>query len=161
MICDVCGRQRSGVPLANQSFRDAVFSKGFDPFSLGLVSPQTQSQWSDSTRWGSPDPFANWKKNLVAINEADWFICSKCRKRLLPYFERTARSTSTQSVLEEDWHGEQSAIILGIFLCFPLGLYFLWRTRTFSRRAKIIILAVYASIMAIAGYLQYALRDIK
>ena len=84
MQCDVCSSPGTGTRIGPQDMRKAV-SSGFDPFSRGIVSQQTKSQWSNANLYGSSDPLKNWRENLVAIDQSDWNLCSNCMSAVRQY----------------------------------------------------------------------------
>lgn len=84
MNCDLCGQSGSGTRIGPHDMRQAV-SRGFDPFSTGIVSSAVRSQWDNSRVYGSRDPLTNWKRNLVDVDQSDWNLCSRCLAAVQPY----------------------------------------------------------------------------
>jgi hypothetical protein len=79
MVCDICNSLGMGTIISTNQMREAVFSRGFNPFKMGLV--------------GNPAPnivgtvilYLHWKYMIVAKSTSDWNICAKCIAQLKPH----------------------------------------------------------------------------
>lgn len=151
MHCDICGEERHGTTVSNQEFKTAVFSKGFNPFSLGLVSSGTRSQWSASTEWGSSNAYENWL-NFVRSNQSNWYICSDCARYLFRHLDRKFQPGFTGYALGE--YAKKAGVIVALLLCPIVGLIPLWATDFFSKKTRVILTVMHLLIHSIYFYVR-------
>lgn len=83
-VCDICGAPGMGRVISSENVRQAVFGKGFNPFSLGIAPNLTGAS--------SALVFAEWKRTIVAQDTSDWNICVRCMAHLERYLVGKAQA---------------------------------------------------------------------
>ena len=85
MICDICSSPGTGTIISANQMRKAVFSRGFNPFKMGLVNnPAIMMVGEQAT-------YQHWKDMIVAQSASDWNICPKCMAKLKPYLSEQSK----------------------------------------------------------------------
>ena len=95
-VCDICSTPGFGTVISAEDMRQAVFKKGFNPASLGLVRDpialMNQSEW-----------YNGWKNTIVAQDTSDWNICPNCMSKLKSYLKGTPKPTGvTKATVSAD-----------------------------------------------------------
>ena len=91
-VCDICNAPGTGTLVSSEQMRVAVFTNGFDPFSMGLVGGGMHAILGISTS----DAYQNWKNTVVAQDSSDWNVCSSCLSKLRPYLGSAPESTGVK-----------------------------------------------------------------
>jgi hypothetical protein len=87
-VCDICSTPGTGTIISAEDMKRAVFKKGFNPLSAGLVrDPMAQM---DKTGW-----YAGWK-SIVQQDTSDWNICPNCMGKLKPFLGGTPKPTGVK-----------------------------------------------------------------
>jgi hypothetical protein len=89
-VCDVCSAPGKGTIISSEQMREAVFSKGFNPFKLGLAQNPMVAMV------GAQAMYQNWKTTIVAQDTSDWNICPRCMKALKPYLRGAPKGTGVK-----------------------------------------------------------------
>jgi len=88
-VCDICNTPGMGTVISAEDMKRAVFKKGFNPLSLGLVrDPMAQMHKNE---W-----YQGWKNTIVAQDTSDWNICPNCMVKLKPYLGGTPKPTGVK-----------------------------------------------------------------
>ncbi len=82
MVCDICNAEGTGTLVGAPQLRDAVFKRGFNPFTLGLIPEAVRRRFpgGDESR-----AYSYWKEHVVAPDTSDWNLCDRCSAAFLPY----------------------------------------------------------------------------
>ncbi|MDD9303866.1 MAG: hypothetical protein HUK40_16590 [Desulfobacter sp.] len=78
MICDICSRPGQFKEVTSNEVKLSV-SKGFNPYTLGLISVDPAYEMLGWTRGKS---FEHWKHNIVAPDTTNWNICPSCYSQI-------------------------------------------------------------------------------
>ncbi|GEM_PF-3471883 len=89
-LCDICNTPGMGTSVSSVQMREAVFGKGFNPYSSNLATNPMAAIVS------SEEAYQNWK-SMVAQDTSDWNVCSKCMKALAPYMKSAPRATGVKT----------------------------------------------------------------
>jgi len=79
-VCDICSTPGVGTVISAEDMRKAVFKKGFNPVSHGLVRDPIALM--NKTEW-----YNGWKNTIVAQDTSDWNICPNCMAKLKSYLK--------------------------------------------------------------------------
>ena len=88
-VCDICNTPGVGTVISAENMRQAVFKKGFNPLSLGLVNDPMALMNKDE--W-----YQGWKNTIVAQDTSDWNICPNCMAKLKSYIKGTPKPTGVR-----------------------------------------------------------------
>lgn len=85
-VCDICNTPGVGTFISAENMRHAVFKKGFNPLSLGLV--RDPMALMNKAGW-----YNGWKNTIVAQDTSDWNVCPNCMAKLKPCLTGTPKPT--------------------------------------------------------------------